>query len=250
MSTPGEYFARLGEVVVEIGKAQDTPAVVELLEEACRKIGVDVATFLSFIQDDKSCLSFRYLLSCDPCWCLEYETQAWYADDPWLNYARSHYEPIRSAEIEAADDRQRSIALIAARFGFASAIIVPVPSGGGLSRVGMLCLGSRNERCFDDGDFSRLKLPAQLLAMALHDWMIAKLRRELVDSCSLTPDDLALLDFESRGYGSKKIAALLRVKPGAIDARFHRLNAKLCVQSRSAAAHLAAEYGLIAYSRP
>jgi DNA-binding CsgD family transcriptional regulator len=250
ISAAPDYFVSVGEVALQIEKAADTAAVVELLEEACRRLGADVATFLSFMQDDGSFPSFRFLLACDPCWCAEYEAQAWYADDPWLNYARSHSAPIRAAHIVPRDDTQRAIVHLAVRFGFVSAIIIPVPSGGGLSRTGMLCLGSRNAGHFDGEDFPRFKLAAQLLATALHDWVIAMLRRELLESCALTPDDLALLDFESRGYGSKQIASSLDATPGAIDARFLRILAKLSVPSRTAAAQLAAEYGLIAYAPP
>ena len=78
-SAAPDRFALVGEVALRIEKAADTAAVVELLEEGCRRLGADVATFLSFMQDEESCPSFRFLLACDPCWCVEYEAQAWCA---------------------------------------------------------------------------------------------------------------------------------------------------------------------------
>ena len=137
---------------------------------------------------------------------------------------------------------------MAERFGFASAVVIPVPSGGGLSRVGMLCLGSRKAGYFEVLDFTPFKLAAQLLAVGLQGWVIAMLRKELRESCGLTPEELALLEFESCGLGSKEIASRLHTTAGAVDARFHRVLRKLSVQSRAAAANLASEYGLIAYA--
>ena len=65
-SASAEYFARAGEAALQIEKAVDSAAVVEVLEEASQRLGADVAIFLSFIQDDRFCPSFRYLLACDP----------------------------------------------------------------------------------------------------------------------------------------------------------------------------------------
>ena len=243
-------LARVGNLAIQIERARDSAAVVELLEEACRCLGIDAAMFVSFMQDDATSSSFRYLLACDPCWCVEYEANAWYADDPWLGYARRHPQPIRTAKIYATNQTQRSVVQLAARFGFASAAIVPVPAGGGLSRVGMLCLGSRDEGYFDGLDFAPFKVAARMLATSLHDWTMDMIGKDLLATCALTADDLALLEFESRGLGSKAIARLLRSTPGAIDARFHRILKRLSVQSRSAAAHRAAEHGLIAYAPP
>jgi hypothetical protein len=54
-----DYFARISEVVLKMDAAPDAATLIELLDEAVRRIGADVAAFLSFIQDD-DCESFRF----------------------------------------------------------------------------------------------------------------------------------------------------------------------------------------------
>ena len=132
------------------------------------------------------------------------------------------------------------------QFGFRSAYIVPAPTSGGLSRVGVLCLGSSAAPgFFDDDGYLTLKMLARALAMELHEWWIARIKRELVVNARLMDDDLALLAHERLGHSTKLIAAALDMSPNAMDSRFQRLNAKLGVPNRKAAAQLAAEYGLI-----
>jgi DNA-binding CsgD family transcriptional regulator len=79
----------------------------------------------------------------------------------------------------------------------------------------------------------------------LHEWWIAKLRRELIDDAEVTEGELKLLQWEWQGLNSKQIGNLLGMGPAGVDSRFQRLNLKLGVPNRRAAAKLAAEYGLI-----
>ena len=81
--------------------------------------------------------------------------------------------------------------------------------------------------------------------MELHDWWVAQVKRELIVNARLTQDDLFLLTRERQGHSTKRIANELGTTPGSIDARFQRINAKLGVPNRKAAARVAAEYGLI-----
>ena len=240
-----EYTWRVGEVIQRIPSAVDEAEAVALLREAADRLGVDAAVFGSFIRDDPSRESYRFLLACDPVWCFEYEQRAWYADDPWLNYALNHAEPARASEIAVAGERQRLAVDIAEQFGFRSAAIVPAPSSGGLTRMGVLCLGSATEGFFEGQGFSGLKFAARSLAMELHEWWIGQIKRELMANARITAEDIALLLHERRGHSTKRIAAELGTSPGSIDSRFQRVNAKLGVANRKAAANLAAEYGLI-----
>jgi DNA-binding CsgD family transcriptional regulator len=239
-----DYFARISEVVLKMEAAPDAATLIELLDEAVRRIGADVAAFLSFIQDD-DCESFRFLIACDPQWCVEYEQHAWYADDPWLAYARRHAEPILASDIAVHGEAQSAVLRLAERYGFCSTVIVPAPSSGGLSRLGVLCLGSDTPHYFEDEGFPALKVVARPLAMALQEWCIRNVRDELVRSSRITQGDLVLLEYERRGLGTKQIADALGASPTSIHSRFQRINIKLGVINRKAAARLAAEYGLI-----
>ena len=241
---PG-YLARVSEAILAIADATDYGAALDTLHEATSRMGADVAAFLSFIRDDGRHASFRYLLDCDPQWCVDYEEQAWYDDDPWLAYARSHSDPARGRDIAVTTPVQHAVIRLAERYGFCSTVIVPVPSGGRLSRVGMLCLGSSTPGYFDDEGFRTFELIARPLANILQEWLTRRLRRELLSATNLSADDLLLLRHEVQSRGTKEIAGLLGVSEASINSRFQRLIAKLEVRNRKEAARLAAEYGLI-----
>jgi len=244
LTSRSDYFRGASEVIQRVPTARDEAEAVALLREGSARLGADSAAFASFIRDDPSHESYRFLLACDPVWCCEYERRAWYANDPWLNYALNHSEPARASEI-AVSPQQRAVLELAEEFGIRSAVIVPAPSSGGLTRVGVLCLGSSTAGFFEDEGFVALKVAARSLAMELHEWWIGRIKRDLVVNAHITPDDLILLRHERVGHRTKKIATELDVSPSSIDTRFQRINAKLGVPNRAAAARLAAEYGLI-----
>jgi DNA-binding CsgD family transcriptional regulator len=208
-------------------------------------MGADCAAFGSFIRDDPSHESYRFLLACDPVWCLEYMQRAWYSDDPWLNYALDHSEPARASEIPIQTAQQRAIVDLAEKFGVRSAAIIPAPTGGRVTRIGVLCLGSETAGFFEDEGFAALRILARSLSMELHEWWIAQIKRELIAEKRITSEDLVLLKRERMGHSTKQIAAALGTSASAIDSRFQRINAKLEVPNRKTAANLAAEYGLI-----
>lgn len=243
-SAPG-YADAVTAIVERIAAAADPSQAVLLLQQASRRMGADAAVFVSFIADDGSHASYRFLLACDPTWCFEYQRQLSLADDPWLAYASHHSEPSCASAIRARAGAQPDTRLLADRFGFRSAVIVPAPSGVGLSRVGMLCLGSTTPGFFETEGFITLRTLARGLAMELHEWWIAKLRRDVIEDAGLTEGELKLLQWEWQGLNSKQIGALLGMGPAGVDSRFQRLNLKLGVPNRRAAAKLAAEYGLI-----
>ena len=242
-SRPG-YFERVSETVHRIAQAADPAQALALLREAAELMGADSAAFGSFIRDDPSHESYRFLLACDPVWCLEYGKRAWYADDPWLRYALRHSEPARASEIAIETAEQRSIVDLAREFGVLSAAIIPAPSGGRITRVGVLCLGSKRAGFFENEGFISLKIAARSLAMELHEWWIDRIKKDLLVARRITDDDIALLLREHLGQSTKRIAQDLDVSQSSIDSRFQRLNAKLGVPNRSAAANLAVEYGL------
>lgn len=240
-----DYFTRVSNVVQRVPDAIDEAEAVALLQEAADRMGADAAAFVSFVRDDPSHESYRFLLACDPAWCLEYECRAWYAQDPWLNYALNHAEPALGTEIPIASRQQRATAELAGKYGFRSTAIFPAPSGGGLTRVAVLCLGSSTPGFFEADGFIPLKVVARSLAMELHDWWIARIKRELITNTRISMDDLQLLRYERMGYTTKQIAVELCTSASAVDSRFQRINAKLGVPNRKSAANLAAEYGLI-----
>jgi DNA-binding CsgD family transcriptional regulator len=239
------YATTASELIQAVASAADEAEAVTLLSQAARCLGAESSAFVSFIRDDGSHESFRFLLACDPVWCHEYQRRAWYAHDPWLQYALAHSEPALVSNIPLGSGKQRELEELARHYGFASGLIVPAPSATSLSRVGVLCLGSSREGYFEAGGLGPLRIAARSLAMELHDWWIGRIKGELLANAGLTEEDLALLRWERRGLGTKAIASTLNTTTGAVDSRFQRLNQKLGVPNRRAAATLAAEYGLV-----
>jgi DNA-binding CsgD family transcriptional regulator len=245
LTSRADYAGRISEVVQKIPSAEDEAEAVSLLAEATARLGMDAGAFVSFIRGDGSFDSFRFLLACDPVWCLEYRRRAWFAHDPWLEYALHNSEPAPASEIPLGGKHQHEVAKLAAEFGFRSALIVPAPSSGGRTRVGVLCLGSSMQGFVEADGYEALTFAARSLAMELHEWWIRQIKRELIRNAGITEEDLVLLKLEHLGHGTKAIAAELNTSTSSVDSRFQRVNQKLVVPNRKAAAKLAADYGLI-----
>lgn len=240
-----DYMGRVSAVIRDMQSAREHLQAVELLQEATLRMGAEASIFASFIREGGAYASYRLLLACDPTRFTGHECGDRLELDAWLTYAQKHSEPVRSSEAVTVGDAARAALELAQRLGFRSAVIVPVPSSGGLSRTGVLCLGSSRPGYFDDEGYITLKVVARGVAMEIHEWWLRRLRDQLVVATGITPADLALLNHESLGHTTKKIARVLGLSTGSVDSRFQRLNIKLGVANRKAAAHLAAEYGLI-----
>jgi DNA-binding CsgD family transcriptional regulator len=245
LASQPSYSSRAMAVIGGLAHASDELQALDGLAAAADQMGTDAAAFVSFSKDDASHESFRFLLACDPVWCLEYERRAWYTNDPWLQYCLTHTEPVRGQDIAPGSAQQRAVVELAEQFGFRSALIVPAPTTGGLPRIGVLCLGSSAPGFFDDEGYPSLKPLARNLAMELHAWWIARIKQEVIESAQLSDQDLALLLHERSGHSTELIAESLGMSPGAVDSGFQSLNARLGVPNRKAAARLAAEHGLI-----
>jgi DNA-binding CsgD family transcriptional regulator len=240
-----DIFAGCAGVANRLAAAEDAGDVARLLSEAASVLGADAAAFASFVKDDETYASYRFILACDARWCLEYEGAACYLNDPWLEYARRHAEPILAEKITVRTDREREVVQLARHFGFASAIIVPAQAPYGLTRLGGLCLGSAMPGRFETAALSGVSFASAALALRLLDWQIARLRQELLDHTLLSAEDIALLRYQQQGRGTKEIAQAMNTTSMSVDSRWQRINAKLGVSSRVAATRLAAEYGVI-----
>ena len=239
------YAARAHAVIQTVSKAEGDAAVIEVLHDAKRVLGAEHAAFVSFIRDDDSKESFRFLVACNPGWCLEYQQQGWYAHDAWLLYAAGHADPVCGSRIALRTKAQRAAVAVAARHGIVSSYVIPAPASGGLSRLGVLLLGSPLEGYFETEAVDALKVFARSLAMELHEWWVRRLRSELIAANRIKPEDLHLLALERQGFGTKEITEILQISASSVDCRFQRLMTKFNMPSRRATARLAAEYGLI-----
>jgi DNA-binding CsgD family transcriptional regulator/AcrR family transcriptional regulator len=239
------YAARVAAIAACIPAAADQPAVHALFREGVAALGAERAAFVSFVRDDTTLSSCRFMIDCDPAWGRMYLDDGHFVHDPWLAYAAHHSEPVLADELEVVDPLQRRVIDLAVRAGFVSALLVPAHSGAGHSRISALCLGAAAPGYFDSPTLPTVRVSARMLAMELHDWWLARLRCSLVVRARLSHDDLVLLRHQLQGHSSKRIAAELQVSKGSVDCRFQRMNAKLGVPNRRMAVKLAIECGLI-----
>ena len=240
-----DYTERIATIAERIAEARDQATVHALLTEGVHALGAEHAVFVSFIRDNADLSACRFMLVCEPGWCQRYLEAGCFAHDPWLAYAAHHSEPIPASALPVLDAEGQRVIALAMQNGFASAALVPAHSGAGHSRISLLCLGSTQPGFFEGEGFGRFRLGARLIAAELHDWWLARIRRELIVKARITQADLELLRHEQQGHSSKRIAAELRVSKSSINSRFQRMNMKLGVPNRRLAARLAVECGLL-----
>lgn len=239
------YATRVASIAARIASAPDQAAVHALFREGVAALGAERAAFVSFVRDDATTSACRFMIDCDPTWGRMYLEGGHFAHDPWLAYAAHNSEPVLASTLTVLDPEQRKVVALAEHAGFVSAMLVPAHSGAGHARISSLCLGSAIPDYFDSPGLPTLRVSARMLAMELHDWWLARLRRNLIVKARLSHDDLMLLQHQVQGHSSKKIAAELQVSKSSINSRFQRMNAKLGVPNRRMAVKLAIECGLI-----
>jgi hypothetical protein len=245
ISEAPEFFAEVRRLVEGIATSDDEIELSDRLREVTAAFGADVSYFMTFVREDRAFGAFRLLQVCDPVWGLEYGRTEGYSHDPWLEYAMVHSEPARATEIPCANEAQRCVVQLADEFGFRSVVVVPAPAGSGLSRLGMLVLGSRQPAFFEGGGYATVRVLLRAIAMEFHERCAAFVRRDIFANRQISQDEIALLCHERAGRSSKSIARLMGTTAGAIDMRFCRLNAKLRSPNRRVSAMLAVEYGMI-----
>jgi DNA-binding CsgD family transcriptional regulator len=242
LAVPG-YFDRAGEAICRVARAASESEALHLLREAAQCIGADAALFCSKLPDAP--VQLRFILACDPRWYLEYERTPTALAAPWLDYAAHCADPLCGSELACQAPGQADVIEAARRFGFGSMLIVPAPSARSTPHVSVLVLGSRRAGFFEDAPRTAIRVMARSLSMELHAWRLGQARRELIERAQLSETDIELLRQERKGCRTKDIARQLCMTAPAIDSRFQRLNARLGVPSRKAAASLAATFGIV-----
>ena len=239
------YAQRVLDITARIPETLDQPTVLSLLREGVAALGAERAVFISFVRQETELSTCRFMLDCDPGWCQRYLEAGFLAQDPWLAYAARQSEPVIASALNVLDDAQRRVVALARDAGFASTVLVPAHSAAGHARISVLCLGHSQPGYFEGGGFAPLRVCARALAAELHDWWLARIRRELVVKSRIRPRDLALLEHECMGHSSARIAAELHISRECVNSRFQRMIAKLGVPNRRTAARLAVDCGLI-----
>jgi DNA-binding CsgD family transcriptional regulator len=239
-----EAFDRAASTLAGVSMSRNKAELVDHLRHAAADLGAEQAYFACVVQAQDGVDTYRFLLACDPAWCIEYEKGECHLHDPWLAYARSHGRPVRSCEIPLRAQDEETAAL-AKKHGFASAMIVPASACEGPCQSGVLVLGSRSAGFLDGVTFRRLRILGRSLSMEIQDRLSDLLREECRAIYRLSPFEAQLLGWVRDGLTTKVIAKRLGWSLESIDCRFRRLNQKLGTGSRKASVRLAVEYGLI-----
>jgi DNA-binding CsgD family transcriptional regulator len=243
--TDPQYLDRVASIAMQVPAANDQQTVHGLFREGVTALGASCAVFVSFVRDDQHMAACRFMLACDPAWGRTYVQDGHFAHDPWLAYAAHHTEPLVASQLKVLDGQHQRVIDLATRAGFVSTVLVPAHSAPGHSRISLLCLGSAHPGYFEGQGQAQLRLGARMLTLELHEWWLARIRRDLIVKARISQDDLVLLQHRCQGHSSKKIAADLQVTKGSVNSRFQRMNAKLGVGNRRMAVQLAIECGLI-----
>lgn len=245
-----DTFRLVCEVVARVGSRPDGPQLVRLLTEAVDHLGADAGYYASVVLEGETVISHRLLLACDPTFGLALERFVAAGDDPWLRQAMTTSEPFCASHASATHYGGSDLERFAAKHGFRSALVMPVPAGGGMPRrrvvrLGVMALGSWSVGFFENEASPSLRVLARALAMELHESYGSFLSRERIRADAISPTDLELLRRDRAGETSKAIAREMKTTLHAIDQRFYRLGLKLGARSRHAAVRIAVEYGLI-----
>jgi DNA-binding CsgD family transcriptional regulator len=230
----------------ELARLRLTAGASSVLHEFVREFGATAGIFTSYVVGDPTLDSFRFVVAADSTLCDNYKKRFWFLNDPCIVYANSNTEPILASQLPLATAAQREIIDYFANYGFASGFVVPVHGSASSSRAGILFIGSSDPDKFRSRQaLDRHRPIARLLAMELYDFVLANVRRDLLESADLSTDDLTLLRMQRDGYQSKDMAKLLNTTAAAVDTRFSRLNRKLGVSTRGMAAELLAHSGIL-----
>lgn len=240
--------AQLTEIAEEIARASDPGDIQALLHSATLSLGAERSFFASISGEGRDA-TYAFVLDCDPDWWHRYRAARAVESDPWLVYAARHSAPLRATQLDRIGRERQSAVEAAATAGFASAALVPAHSGRSERRASLLCLGHSVAGYFEDPTFAKLQVVARSLAIELHDWWTNYERARLSRQTRLSTADLRLLERHCAGLSSKQIAAEMKVSRESVNSRFQRINDRLGVPSRRAAARVAVECGLIAMER-
>ena len=203
-----------------------TIQVVGLVREIIRPFGIESFVFVSMRRGDISRESYRYLIGCDPAWCLMYQTRNWNNNDPFMEHAASESTMVLGSVITTGTPSQREMLATAAQYGFRSGMVVPA-HGAATARVGVLYLGSPLPPDQIEESLWANRMVMRELAFELREWWQAKLHRKALVSLQIDDVDLNLLQHKRGGFTTKEVCELLGLNKAMVDSRLRRLCEKL-----------------------
>lgn len=235
----------LCSLAASLKSSEDAAAIAVLHQAACMG-GAEMAWFIWCAPAAEEQVLMRFLVAKNPAHRFASMDTLGDPASALLAHAARSTEPVlvqHSLLCREASSERHTVDSTDAVEELDSAWLLPAigthPSGS----VGLLVLAARSAEELKPVAQS---LPAyRALAMELGDWFHRQGRAELCRDAELTEQDLDLLRREAQGQSSKRIAQALETEAAVIDCRFHRLNARLGVNSRRESVRLCMRYGLL-----
>ena len=217
------------------------------VEAAARQIvehfGLQSFVFGAFFRSDGR-ENYRYLVGCVPEWCYLYNTNKWYAIDPFIEYALQNSAPILASDIPLVSAGQERMMAMAADHGFRYGVVVPAHSVSTV-RIGILYLGTSAGPDEAREGLSRHRSLMRAFSIELLEWWDAKLRRASLEDLELDELDVELLVKVGEQATAEEAARELGVTVSRVRSRYERLTRKLDAPNKRTAAEKAAALGLI-----
>jgi len=236
-------------LIESIEKLTTETQVMAVTQRCIRAIGAEHFVYTSFLgdSDDPEKESRRFLIGCAPAWCQMYNLRKWYEIDPYVTYSRSHNTaPVFGSEIKAETPGQIELLKAASENGFTSTIVVPVHTGN-VRHMGMLYAGSSMPQETGEPVLRRNRSLFRLLAGALLDWWIVRVREEAIATYQLEQQEVLVLKLALEGLAAKQKAEELGVPVRTIYTLYQKIKNKFSVEDIREAARIANARGILNY---
>jgi len=191
---------------------------------------------------------YRYLVGCEPEWCFLYDSNKWYAIDPFIDYALRNTSPVLASDLRLSSPGQERLMAEAAEHGFRSGVVVPAHSRSAV-RIGILYLGTSEGPGRARESFLKHRNLMRAFALELLEWWDVKLREAGLEALDLDELDVDLLKKAQERATAEEAARELGVTLSRVKARYERLARKLEVPNKRGAVEKAVALGLIGGQR-
>ena len=242
-SRPEAELAHAYAAVERIGTCQTRRELGDRVRELVRGFfGAEHFVFVYMAKQSARRTTYRYLIGCLPAWCQLYNQRLWWTNDPFVEYARHHFEPILGSQVALNTRGQREMMAAAAKHGFCSGLVIPAHGGG--TRLGMLYLGSPQPRGQIEQRLWAGRHVGLALAFQLMQWELATPAKQPSKRVEWDAVDANLLTLAYKGFTAVQAAAHLGIEEAEVERRYDELTRQLGTTSRKAAGRKALELGL------
>jgi DNA-binding CsgD family transcriptional regulator len=231
----------------QVRECHNYSEIHSVVGDLIRRLGGTQYVYSSITYDDAGAAptEYEYLIGCHPRWLQTYQYRHWYANDPFIEYAKNHTQPVVGSKLELASRGQQQMLSAAKDFGFCSQLVAPA-SARHSRTVGMLHVASPTDPA--DGGEARL-LAGQILFRALsaelHDREMSSRQRSASVRFDLNDREITVLRLVRDAESAQGIAGRLALSVHTVYAIYARINEKLGVGRISDSAKLAAAHGLV-----